>query len=229
VGLLTGFALLLSGGGIALYLSVRAALLREFDSALQAKAQALATLTDRTGEKIEFEFARENMPEFDAGPHPAYFQLWRPDGKVLDRSPSLQGDDLPRRAVNIGAPAFWDLSLPNGSRGRAAGLAFVPLVEGNDTAGAEATKSAPPATVFVAAELTQLDHQLGAIVASMAFVAMVMMAGAALLALTVIRLALRPLAQLAENVGGINAGTLDSRFPSDQLPAELKTHLPAPQ
>jgi two-component system sensor histidine kinase QseC len=222
VGIVAGFGLLLAGGGALLYFSVRAALLREFDAALHARAQALATLTTRSGNKFELEFAEEVMPEFEGGPHPAYFQLWQPGGKLLERSPSLRQADLPRPVAHAGSLNFWDLPLPNGRSGRAVGLSFQPQVEDGDTLALEASKSSPPAVVVVAVERNQLDHQLRLIAGATAIVALAMMSGAAVLAFLIIRGALKPLANLAENVSGIDAGTLDSRFPADRVPSELK-------
>jgi two-component system sensor histidine kinase QseC len=221
-GLVAGFGLLLAGGGAALYFSVRTALLREFDAALQAKGQALATLTTQSGNTLELEFAEDVMPEFEKGPHPAYFQLWRPDGQTLERSPSLRRADLPRYAAHPGSPAFWNLSLPNGTAGRAIAISFQPQVEDSDARAAEAAKSSPPATVVVAVERAQLDHQMRVIAAATAAVAIVMMSAAAVIAFFIIRGALKPLANLAESVSGINASSLGSRFPADRVPAELK-------
>jgi signal transduction histidine kinase len=222
IGLVAGFALLLAAGGAALYLGVRATLTREFDAALLTRAQALATLTTRTGESFELEFDEEVMPEFQGGPHPAYFQLWRPDGRLLERSPSLRQADLPRVDTDLGLPNFWDLPLPNARRGRAVELSFNPQVEDGDARALEASKSSPPATVVVVVERTQLDHQLRVIAAATTVVALVILSAAAILAFVIIRQALKPLANLAESVSGIDAGTLDSRFPADRVPSELK-------
>jgi two-component system sensor histidine kinase QseC len=221
LGLLAGLALLLAGGGAALYFNVRAALLREFDSTLRAKAEALATLTKRDGERIELEFAEELMPEFAGSSHPAYFQLWRPDGNLLERSPSLRRTDLPRRAGQAGTPLFWDLTLPDGRPGRAIGYTFIPQVE-EDAAGVDWGKLSLPATVVVARERHDLDRHLRIIASAICIFAGVMAAGAAALALVVIRLALTPLARLTDDVSHIDAGTLDSRIPADRLPTELK-------
>ena len=219
-GLLAGFGLLLAGGGAALYFSVRTVLSREFDAALQAKAQVFATLTKQDGEKIELEFAEELMPEFQAGAHPSYFQLWRPDGRLLERSPSLGESDLPRRVGQVGVPHFSDLLLANGRRGRSISFAFMPQRE--DEAVAAAESPSPPASVVVAVERSSLDHHLRVMAAATAIAAILMMAGAVVLALAVIRDALRPLSQFASHVGAIDAATLHTRLAEDRLPTELE-------
>ena len=219
-GLIAGFGLLLAGGGAALYFSVRSVLSRDFDAALQAKAQAFAMLTKQEGETIDLEFAEELMPEFQAGAHPSYFQLWRPDGRLLERSPSLGKSDLPQHAERAGAPRFWDLLLPNGRPGRAVTFAFLPQRE--DEAEALLHASAPLASIVVAVERSQLDHPLRLMAAATMIAAIVMMGGAVAVAVAVIRHALAPLAQFASAVTGIDAATLHSRLPSDRLPTELK-------
>jgi two-component system sensor histidine kinase QseC len=220
--LLAGFGLLLAVGGAILYFAVHTVFLREFDTALLAKAQALATLTKRDGEKIELEFAEELMPEFQDAKEGAYFQVWRPDGQLLERSPSLHGVDLPRRSGDVGFPLFWDLPLPDGRRGRAVAFAFAPHIEDEKPATIRASKRSPPATVMVAMERSAMDHQLRIFAGATVGASILMMVGGAVLALIVIRRALGPLAELAEGVGEIDSSTLGSRFPLDRLPIELK-------
>lgn len=222
-GLTIGFGCLLAVGGVALYLAVRSVLLRDFDTALLARAQALATLTEDHGDRIELEFAEEVMTEFKSGSSAAYFELSRQNGQVIERSPSLRGRDLPRQATPAAAaPLFWNLRLPDDHAGRAVEMTFVPEPADEKKPAGKAAPSARAATIVVAVEAAQLDRQLRAIAWVTVIGSLAMLAGTALLAVAIIRRALQPLARLAGEVSGIHAAELSARFPIDGLPAELR-------
>jgi len=218
-GLIGGFGLLLTAGGTALYFSVRAVLVHDFDVALKAKAEAIASLTKQEGEKVELEFAEELMPEFQGGEHPSYFEVWRSDGSSLERSPSLGGADLMRRAGSSDGMQFWDLRLPNGKPVRAVGFAFQPQLEEEGDVAIAAGK--PPAYIVVAAERAQLDNYLHLIAAASGIAGIAMIAIAAALAFVVIRNALAPLESFASGVARIDATSLHSRLQEEGLPNEL--------
>ncbi len=223
VGLTIGFGCLLAAGGVALYLAVRSVLIRDFDTALLARAQALVTLTEDQGGRVELEFAEEVMTEFKSGSPAAYFELSYRNGPVIERSPSLRGRDLPLQASpNAAAPYFWNLRLPDDRAGRAVEMSFVPEPTDEKKPAGKAAPSARAATMVVAVETAQLDRQLRAIACVAVIGSLVMLAGAALLAAAIIRCTLRPLVQLAVEVGGIDAAGLDARLPTEGLPAELR-------
>jgi signal transduction histidine kinase len=100
----------LLGLGIALYIGVRGAAWQQHDAGLVARAQALAAITESEVEGLELE-----LPAMRG----AFAEAWGPDGEVLARSPSWQGD-LPART------GTFDLTLPDGRPGRAYGLRFHP-------------------------------------------------------------------------------------------------------
>ena len=224
--LLLGWTLLLAAGlGIA-YLTTRAALQRQFDERLRAQAMALSTLTEQDSGRIELEFTDQFMREFDTNVSTAFFQIWRGDGTVLERSKSLREASLPRRYGSLHAPEFWNLELavgpgPTAHRrpilARAVGVKFQPQT------GSHTEKSAPPtdAILVVAADRRGLDQAL----ATLAFV----LAGCGLLVLVLtaatvpvlLRRELAPLDRLADQTQRITAATLSERFPTDGLPGEL--------
>jgi len=223
VGLTIGFGFLLAAGGVALYVAVRSVLIRDFDTALLARAQALVTLTEDQGDRVELEFAEEVMTEFKSGSPAAYFELSYRNGPVIVRSPSLRGRDLPRRvSPHAAAPFFWNLRLPNDRAGRAVEMTFVPEPADEKKPAGKVAPGPRAVTIVVAMETTQLDRQLRAIAGVAVVGSLAMLAGAALLAAAIIRCTLRPLVQLAAEVGGIGAADLDSRFPTAGLPAELR-------
>ncbi|RMF90666.1 MAG: hypothetical protein D6736_06420 [Nitrospinota bacterium] len=130
--LVISLGLLLLGSGVLFYTIVRAQLVGEFDRALLAKAQALITLTDDDGQKIEIDLSDKFMPEFESTDNPEYFALWRASGQLIARSPSLGEHQLPRHPGLTNKPVFHDLVLPDGRSGRLVEIAFVPQLDLND-------------------------------------------------------------------------------------------------
>ena len=113
------------GGGVAAYLTMRHGLIREFDNARVADINSLSNMTEQNPAGLKFDSTGEYMPAFRREERPDYFQLWQTDGTVLYRSPALEGD-LPQRAGTLAVPKFWDVTLPDGEKGRAVGVRFVP-------------------------------------------------------------------------------------------------------
>ena len=89
-----GFAALIAGTGLYMesFLSDQAT--GEFDTALMAKAQALASLTEMEGSEIAFDYEPKLMPEFERSERPDYFQFFFPGGRTF-RSKQLDRADLP--------------------------------------------------------------------------------------------------------------------------------------
>lgn len=110
VGVVAG---VLAALAAALYVGVRDAAWQQFDAGLEARARALAAITEREGP--DYDLVLPRLPG-------AFAQVWRPDHSVLGRSPGFDGD-LPAR---LGGFA---LVLPDGRPGRALGIAFSPRDE----------------------------------------------------------------------------------------------------
>lgn len=148
------FALLLLAGAILGFVTHRR-VVQEFDRALEAKARALMTLTARDGRRIDVDFRKESMPEFEAedpedekeeedqGTEPEdeeleYFQIFLDGhGAVVARAPSLQGKDLPLKRETPKGAAFRNWRLPDGRRGRVVQITFQPRVDPPDPAEVE--------------------------------------------------------------------------------------------
>jgi signal transduction histidine kinase len=110
VALVAMVAVALAGLGIVLYVGVRQAAWAQHDAGLGARARALSAITESEDEGLELDLPA--MPG-------AFSEAWAPDGSVLARSPGWTGE-LPRRT------GIFDLTLPDGRRGRAFGLRFHP-------------------------------------------------------------------------------------------------------
>ena len=90
-----------------------------FDEALIARGRQMAA--DLGGGARMAHDMRRGWPEFRAGSHTDYYQLWNAAGVTVARSGSSDGQDLaqPPRPVDDAA-VLYDLRLPDGHRGRAA-------------------------------------------------------------------------------------------------------------
>jgi two-component system sensor histidine kinase QseC len=208
--------------GAVLYLYVRAALLRQFDQSLLAKARALAMLVERSREgHLEFDFLPTAMPEFISAAGGEFFQMRRQDGTTFARSPSLQSGEFPP-AASTAEIAIHDLMLPVGRAGRAIELRFKPRPEVDDDGRPlSAAGPAPTLLLTLARDRVELDRTLRVLASSLLGAGMVLALGAAGLVGWAVRRGLRPLRGVADRAAAINADTLDERFPADELPAEL--------
>ncbi len=221
-GLLIGFGLLWAAGGTALYLAIRTGLIAEFDDALRATARGLAALTTQDKGRIEVDFSGEFMPGFEQRVQPDYFQIWRENGATFVRSPSLDDHDLPQRSASVSDAQGWNLALSDGLPGRAITLRFIPHVE-EDAADRQATPQSETAvTLVVARHRDALDHQLTLLATALVLVGGALAAVTALLVPAVIGRGLAPLDGLTERAATIDAGSLENRFATDNLPAELQ-------
>lgn len=92
-----------------------------FDNALTERGRLLAT--ELMGTVPPGRRTSAGWPEFRAGSHTDFFQLWDSDGRTLARSPSSGTRDLaPPPQKPVRDPVLYDLALPDGHRGRAAAL-----------------------------------------------------------------------------------------------------------
>ena len=214
--LLLTVGLLLAAGGLGVYVCARTALLAQFDAALRAKAEAIATLTEQKGGHLQIEFADEHMHGFDAGGSD-FFELWQADETPVERSRTLQGAHLPLRRGPPEVPLIWNVTLPGGRAGRAVGLEFraQPADEKPEAAG-------PAGAILVVASLRHdLDRTLVTLQLVLAGGGVLLLAATALIVPRVLRRELTPLQRLADEAAQIDAASLSARFPVEGLPGEL--------
>ncbi len=229
--LLVGLAVLLVGGGWVLRRSLSARLLGDFDDALIAETRSLRALTLKRGGVVAFDFADEVMPEFSTTKDPAYFQLWRTDGAVLERSRSLKGGNLPRLGDLSDRPRLLDLKLPDGRNGRLVEVSFHPRLEedeggpirGDDPRDLGRFAEGDRMVLAVARGRDRLDASLAALDAPLALVIAGLLGGSVLLVLTSLRAGFAPLAQVERQIEAIDAGSLGARIDIADPPRELRS------
>jgi two-component system sensor histidine kinase QseC len=199
----------------------------EFDASLTARLYALASLVEFEEGRIEFDLAREPMPEFGLDDQFYYFELRGNDASILERSAPLQDSPLAVH-TSLGAKVkTWDIRLPNGRAARAAGMKFTPMAEPqsdqDDLNLRKSTLGEPfPVTLIVAVDRSSLDESFKAMLKSWAIVMSAVPVVAALMVGALIRRGLRPLSDLASRAEGMNPALLNERFEPAPLPSELR-------
>jgi signal transduction histidine kinase len=226
VSLLAGLGLLAVAGSAFLYWCVGAALSRQFDAALLSQARAIGNLLrqERDG-KIEFDFSAESMPEFAAREHShCFFELWDNDGTVLERSPSLGNRDLPLPADGGDSAVWSNFAGPRGRSVRAIVLRLNPPMEDEDPRESSKPSHAGklPVAVMVAQDRHELDETMWILLCSLLATAALVGAGVAVTVTIAVRKGLRPLDRVADEVGAIDAQSLQNRFSTESLPRELR-------
>jgi len=193
------------------------------------KARSLVTLTEQEEGRVWLEFADEILPEFEAGPSPEYFQIWRADGSVVARSRSLGSRDLRRQGgTRLDQPLLRDRRLPDGRPGRFAEIRFHPRDEEAESDGRietapapPPTSSVPPVTLVLARSREPLDSFISFLQATLAGFVLVLLAGMAVLVRLSLAVGLAPVDRLAAKLRELDAESLDQRLDAAETPTEL--------
>jgi signal transduction histidine kinase len=207
--------LMISIGGVAVYFLARTALEAEFDAVLHAKAQTLINLTEQKGRRVEIEFSREHLQNFEKGGND-FFELRRADGTSVERSRSLLNDHLPKDESKDEV-RFWNFSLSGSLPARAIRWQFQPQQGDEDN-----EKHLPEnAVIVVASNRRDLDRTLTTLALILTGSSLLLIGATWFVVPRVLRQGLLPLQQLADQTSKIDVTSLSSRFPINDLPAEL--------
>lgn len=230
--LLVGSGALLAVGGICLYRVISSRLQADFDEEMAAKAQSLALLTEQAGGVVWVELPKEGLPEFAEKTGREFFQFWLADGRVLRRSSSLEGSDLPQSAPALSPaasePQLWDAVMPNGRLGRFVRIAFLPRIddhpEGEMPDPEEVVRfdpAGPKATLVLARERREVDRFLAKTKVWLGVSGLLLLAGLAGLIRLSLGLGLAPLARLVARIERLDAGSLGERIDPTDVPGEI--------
>ena len=219
IGVIGGMLLLLTVFSLIVYYVSRRALINQFDESLASTARILAASVESDANEIELELDIQQMPEFQRPDSPTYYQLWRSDGTVAAKSPSLGTDDLVRLEGLHKTPVFRALQMRNGQPGRAVGLMFRPR---GDTRGRNQRTAIQQAlTLVVARDATGLHRQLGLLQWLLLVASGVTILLSVLIAAFVVGKGLNPLNSIASEIAAIREDDLATRIGTTSVPAEL--------
>jgi two-component system heavy metal sensor histidine kinase CusS len=234
LSMITGMALLLILFSVMIYFVIRNALEEQFNQTLASSARLLAagveleiseSDTEQSGPQdensgVDIEFDVQMMPEFQREKHPSYFQIWRQDGTVVSRSPSLGQSDLLRFEGTPGQPVFQSVRMPNERPGRAVGLKFMPRIE-EDPKKIPSSASDYMLTLVVARDATEMLSNLRflrwlLLIASAGIIGL-----SCLISAIIVRQGLGPLHSLSAAISTINEDDLSGRIEMGKLPTEI--------
>ena len=213
-------AVLITAGAGALYWGMHASLLAQFDEGLRIKALVVITGTQQKKKDLDVKFSDHFLRSFDDDIATDFYQVRVLGGGDVERSDSLDKEDLPERFGTIDEPEFWNLTLPKGQgAGRAIGLRFQPRFDRRD----DIAKANPfEATVVVASQRSELDAILRRLGIVLAVGGLGLLVATSLAVPLVLRPGLRPVRQVADLAQTIDATSLEQRFPTANVPSELR-------
>jgi two-component system, OmpR family, heavy metal sensor histidine kinase CusS len=204
LGAALGVSIALVVSGVAVYLLTRASLHAQFDLALVAKAQAMATQVELDRGRIEAEIDPHGVPGTND-----YFEIWARGARIL-------------RSINLGtteltpANGVTPLTLLDGRPGRQITLRFLARPEG------VVTGPLPECVLVLASATAGVDDTVGRVAEVLVGVG----GFGTLLALIILALAIRvglaPLRALAGSIAAIDIASLATRLDAAHVPAELR-------
>lgn len=221
LSLLAGITTVITIAGCVVHGRAHDALVTQFDHGVAAKVRSLGAQLELEGSRVEFHYVPGLLTEFEGGEQPEYFQLANVEGTILDRSATLGDDSLPIHDGPTEAPAHYDLVLPDGRRGRAAGITIVLEAANAPTLRAGALDDRPRVTIVVARGRDEIDRALANMRSAFGAAGAVTIALVAILVMLTTRRGLSPLAALARDVAALDEGSLATRFAVDRMPREL--------
>ncbi|GAA5126240.1 sensor histidine kinase N-terminal domain-containing protein [Luteolibacter yonseiensis] len=220
--LVAGTLVIAGCGGAATYLTMRAAVLNQFDEALLGKARAISALTQQgRGGKPRLELDDVRSLGFTESGSEDFFQLRLLDGKSVARFPAFVS--LPRPENSTDSPVFQNIELPGDIDGRAVSFAFTPDREDDDDNDGDEKRRRKPvaATIVVASSRHSLDTTLHMMLAALGMGTTVLLASAWIIVPRVLRRGMLPLDEFASRVSGINTDSLSTRLPETGTPSEI--------
>lgn len=222
--LLVGMVAISAISNVGLYLYLREELLEQYDEALLTEARAVAgmlsseDIDEDLPALIDRSFPRMHLGAQESG----FLQVWDDSGAVVLRSPSLAGRDMAAAptAGRVDKPVVLDLTLPDGSAGRATTLSFQPPL---DDETARASQPAQRTCVLMLGELREeLDETLSHLALALSLSGGALTAAAVALVVLGVRRELKPLNEFSEQMARVDANTLAYRFAETGLSEELR-------
>ncbi len=230
VATLVAMLLILLVAASAIYGMIRRALLAEFDETLLTKARAITSVAEQDDVRFELDLEAVQMPEFEPGERPEYFQIWSSENSVLARSSTLSGQSLEAGGATK-MPSYRYGVLPDGRPGRQ--VTFVTPIridhgddededeeeQDNDDDEQMGADSQVIVTICVARDTLDLDQTLRGLGWLLGSVSL----GAALLSvlilIVVVSFTLKPVGAFAAQISEIDASNVSE---NDQLTCSIE-------
>ena len=202
----------------------------EFEHGMTNKVALLATLIseDEDFNGLEFDFAREFMPEFERRDDPEFYQLWQGD-KTFRRSETLNlfsVNNLPFKAIAMDEEVFESITLPDGRLGKIVYKKVMPHVDaGQKEAFAEHLKQHDlvqlPVTIAYALTSEALDFVLWFIDLAFVVAAIIVIVSIRVIVSKVVDNSLLPLDELNRQINQMRLDMPNAQFALQVPVAEL--------
>ncbi len=215
LGILVSLTLTLGLGGIVIYRVVDAHLREEFDLGLEQKLRFYATTLKLANGVASMKMGEAEWDRESKAPNPDHVQFWfLPRGKLIFRSNSLKGIDLPRLELADTSPVFTDHQLFGTTPVRMASQRIFPSQD---------SESPPtPVQLAVARDTASLSIALDRVrwflFKTAALTTLLLM----LATRWIVRRGVRPVAGLARQIEVMPLVDSDSRFGLPGAPSELQ-------
>jgi two-component system, OmpR family, heavy metal sensor histidine kinase CusS len=235
LGMIAGMTVLLVLFSVVLYYVIRDALEEQFNRSLAASARLLAAGVElniseedeedqgHQDEKngVDMEFDIQMMPEFQRKKRPSYFQIWRQDGSVVVRSPSLKQNDLAKFKGPKFKPVFRSMRLRGDRPGRAVSLKFMPRIDDEDRDTISSSADEYMLTLVVARNASEMESNLRFLFRLLVTASLGIIILSCLFAAGIVRQGLKPLHALSSNISAIREDDLSKRIETTNLPTEI--------
>lgn len=192
-----------------------------FDKALESKARTLLTLVKLYPEGVEFDFADEFMPEFESKINPEYFQIWKEDASVLEKSRSLNNDTLPLMTLEEQETLFLNSIIHDDREIRAIYISFLPQIPDPALRTPEMLSHQIPMVLAVAVERETLLGIINRLYVISFISVAVIISLTYFMTSALVRYALKPLTELQGKIKNIHTGDLTKPLFIDNPPHEL--------
>jgi len=206
----------------------------EYDNALLAKARAMIALTEQENNVVELDFSDKFMPEFDRKQNSEYFQMWSENGRSIERSNTLENNNLPKSSSISLGEIFFDTSLPDGRKGRAIEIIFIAQLDDEDDdekeddddekeekAIVESIEGSLAVRLVVAREKETLNSLIFYINLSMLVSILILLMIMARVIKKSVKKGLAPLHSVGEQLKSLDINQLNYRLSVEDSPAEL--------
>lgn len=223
VWLLGGLALLWIVAGVGVYRSVRQGLIKSIDAELAADALTVR-FVGRGDEDAESRARgpklKDRLTAYQVENGDSFYQIWPPEGGVVERSDSLGGLELTNPGAVGKEDVFTNTRMSDGREVRS--MVFrVPMNAGRGPGKGKGRFNPAYSVVMLAKDLAGVERTLSALLGGLFIVGLLAGLGAVALVGLALRDGLGPLDRLREATRGIDASSLSSRFPKDGVPEEL--------
>ncbi len=226
--------------GLAFDLVFERMLVEDFDHDQLDRVLTLGSLIEEDQDGIAFDFDLDSLPERAQGTHPEYVEVWLSDGTELFRSKSLGSSHLRFPTITEEGHAHWDLTLVNGSQGRAVALliGIAPALDkkentqpdGTEVTNSEANSevlsgsqaSGKQCVIALAQDRQILDRHLRNFRIVLTVANLILIALTTFVVIRIINIGLLPLTILSDRARNIDAKTLMVRMPTDSQPIEVR-------